>query len=55
MTVLIVMTSNFWQVLAKSEGMLLSTFVTEIREALHEVMVSIAKRQTTASRISNLQ
>lgn len=45
---------HFWQVLADSEGMLFSTFITEIREALHEAMVSIAKRQGPASCFSKL-
>lgn len=55
MTMLIVMTSHFWQVVAKSEGIYnFRTFITGIRGALHEAMVSITKSQGTASRFSRL-
>lgn len=45
---------HFWQVLADSEVMLFSTFITEIREDLPEAMVSIAKCWGTASCFSKL-
>lgn len=48
------MTSHFWQVLTKSEGMLFNTIITEIRGTLHEAMVSIAKSQGAASCFSKL-
>lgn len=54
MTVLIVMASRFWQVLAEPEGTLFGTFITEIRGALHEDMVSTAKNQGTGSCFSKL-
>ena len=54
MTMLIAMTFHFWQVLAKSEGVLFSTFITEIRGALHEAMVSNAEIQEAVSCFSKL-
>lgn len=48
------MTSHFFQVLAKAESVSFSTFKTEIRGALHEAMVSIAKRQGAASCFSKV-
>lgn len=41
MIMLIMTTSYFWQVLAKSDGMLVSTFITEIRGAHYDI-VSVA-------------
>ena len=54
MTMLIVTASHFWQVLAKPEGTLFSTFISEIRGALHEDMVSTAKNQGMGSCFSKL-
>lgn len=54
MTMLIVMTFHFWQVLAKSEGVLFSTFVTEIRGALREAMVLVVGCQEAVSCFSEL-